>query len=80
MFRAASFVALGATLAGLVSGSCPSSDGPYQMVTYVKSRDDWSVSEFWEYWQTEHAPRVAPLAAYHNVSQYQQVSPGSPDS
>ncbi|TKW53960.1 hypothetical protein CTA1_2867 [Colletotrichum tanaceti] len=28
---------------------------------------------FWDYWQTEHAPKVASLAVHFNITPYQQV-------
>jgi glucose dehydrogenase len=54
--------------------SCPSNTGLVQMVTYVKRHPSYTREEFWDYWDTQHAPKVAPLAAYFNITRYQQVS------
>jgi hypothetical protein len=43
------------------------------MVTYVKRHPDFTREQFWEYWQEQHAPKVAPLATHFNITRYQQV-------
>lgn len=73
MVRAASvLVALAAAVAPVLA-ACKSNTGLLQMVTYVKRREDLTQQEFWDYWETQHAPKVAPLAAHFNISRYQQV-------
>ncbi|CAH0021763.1 unnamed protein product [Clonostachys rhizophaga] len=53
-----------------------SAKGQTQHVTYIKRHPSFTREEFWKYWQTEHAPRVAPLAAHFNISRYQQIQVG----
>ncbi|KAL2681105.1 hypothetical protein Neosp_008708 [[Neocosmospora] mangrovei] len=65
-------VLFGATLAVCA----PSNTGLLQMVTYVKRRPDFTQEEFWKYWETQHAPKVVPLATYFNITRYQQVQVG----
>ncbi|KAJ0347623.1 hypothetical protein COL154_013825 [Colletotrichum chrysophilum] len=48
-------------------------NGLTQMITYVKRRPNSTQAEFWNYWYTEHAPKVAPLAKYFNISEYSQI-------
>ncbi|KAI9154743.1 Conidial pigment biosynthesis dehydratase EthD [Paramyrothecium foliicola] len=55
---------------------CQSNTGLVQMVTYVKRHPSYTREQFWDYWNTQHAPRVAPLAAYFNITRYQQVQVG----
>lgn len=62
-----------AALVGATLATCKSNTGLLQMVIYVKRHPDFTRQEFWDYWQTQHAPRVAPLAAHFNISRYQQV-------
>ncbi|KAG7112774.1 Conidial pigment biosynthesis dehydratase EthD like protein [Verticillium longisporum] len=71
MLAVAAAALFGATLA-----TCKSNTGLLQMVTYVKRHPDFTRQEFWDYWQTQHAPRVAPLAAHFNISRYPQVQVG----
>ncbi|CAG9982130.1 unnamed protein product [Clonostachys byssicola] len=56
--------------------SCKGNTGLTQMVTYVKRHPDWTRENFWAYWQTQHAPKVVPLATYFNITRYQQVQVG----
>ncbi|KAH7322387.1 EthD domain-containing protein [Stachybotrys elegans] len=58
------------------AASCHSSTGHMQMVTYVKRHPEYTREEFWEYWETQHAPKVAPLAAHFNITRYQQIQVG----
>ncbi|CRK11482.1 hypothetical protein BN1723_001814 [Verticillium longisporum] len=69
-------VVAAAALVGATLATCKSNTGLLQMVTYVKRHPDFTRQEFWDYWQTQHAPRVAPLAAHFNISRYQQVQVG----
>ncbi|KAH8883715.1 hypothetical protein GQ53DRAFT_663250 [Thozetella sp. PMI_491] len=46
------------------------------MVTYVKRHTNFTRAEFLDYWQTKHAPKVAPLAVYFNITRYQQIQVG----
>ncbi|KAE9570498.1 hypothetical protein CGCF415_v011118 [Colletotrichum fructicola] len=48
-------------------------NGLTQMLTHVKRHPSYTQTEFWDYWYTQHAPKVAPLASYFNISRYQQV-------
>jgi hypothetical protein len=76
MARLLSVLALAAaTLSQVVVGSC-STNGHQQMVTYVKRHPDYTREEFWDYWETQHAPKVAPLAAHFNITRYQQIQVG----
>ncbi|TDZ36622.1 hypothetical protein C8035_v005075 [Colletotrichum spinosum] len=50
--------------------------GLVQMLSYVKRHPDFSRDQFWDYWYNEHAPKVAPLATYFNITRYQQVRVG----
>lgn len=50
-----------------------SETGHLQMITYVKRKPSFTQQEFWDYWETQHAPKVAPLAEAFNVRRYQQV-------
>ncbi|KAH0420301.1 hypothetical protein CcaCcLH18_14093 [Colletotrichum camelliae] len=52
------------------------SNGFTQMITYVKRHPSLTQAEFWDYWYTEHAPKVAPLANYFNISEYSQIQVG----
>ncbi|KAJ4219320.1 hypothetical protein NW757_014561 [Fusarium falciforme] len=60
-------------LAGATLASRYSNTGLLQMVTYVKRHPDFTQEEFWEYWETQHAPKVVPLATHFNITRYQQV-------
>ncbi|KAF4427504.1 hypothetical protein CGGC5_v014341 [Colletotrichum fructicola Nara gc5] len=51
-------------------------NGLTQMLTHVKRHPSYTQTEFWDYWYTQHAPKVAPLASYFNISRYQQVRIG----
>ncbi|RKL34047.1 hypothetical protein BFJ72_g9534 [Fusarium proliferatum] len=53
----------------------PSSTGLLQMVTYVKRNPNMTLDEFWQYWDTQHAPKVIPLATHFGIARYQQVCP-----
>ncbi|EXA33967.1 hypothetical protein FOVG_14831 [Fusarium oxysporum f. sp. pisi HDV247] len=44
-----------------------------QMVTYVKRNPNMTLNEFWQYWDTQHAPKVIPLATHFGIARYQQV-------
>ncbi|GKT47615.1 uncharacterized protein ColSpa_07796 [Colletotrichum spaethianum] len=44
-----------------------------QLVTYLKRGSNLTRAEFWDYWQTQHAPKVAPLAAHLGITRYQQI-------
>ncbi|KAF4344003.1 hypothetical protein FBEOM_2047 [Fusarium beomiforme] len=50
-----------------------SNTGLLQMVTYVKRHPNMTLEEFWEYWDTLHAPKVIPLATHFGITRYQQV-------
>ncbi|KAE8417851.1 EthD domain-containing protein [Aspergillus pseudocaelatus] len=72
-----------AALVGATAASCQndgqnhdSSTGYTQMISYVKRHPDWTREDFWTHWQTVHAPKVAPLAAYFNITRYQQIQVG----
>ncbi|KAH6869521.1 EthD domain-containing protein [Thelonectria olida] len=60
----------------LASGQSQSNTGLLQMVTYVKRRPGFTRDEFWKYWETQHAPKVVPLATHFNITRYQQVQVG----
>lgn len=47
--------------------------GAIQMLTYVKRKPGTTREAFWDYWQTQHAPKVAPLAVHFHILRYQQV-------
>ncbi|KAH7141112.1 EthD domain-containing protein [Dactylonectria macrodidyma] len=53
-----------------------SNTGLVQMITYVKRRPGSTRDEFWKYWETQHAPKVDPLATHFNITRYQQVQVG----
>ncbi|BAE59088.1 EthD domain-containing protein [Aspergillus flavus] len=72
-----------AALAGATAASCQTDDqnhdsytGYTQTITYIKRHPDWAREEFWTHWQTEHAPKVAPLATYFNITRNQQILVG----
>ncbi|KZL86880.1 hypothetical protein CI238_09235 [Colletotrichum incanum] len=44
-----------------------------QLVTYLKRGSNLTRTEFWDYWQSQHAPKVAPLAAHLGIIRYQQI-------
>ncbi|KAH7174813.1 EthD domain-containing protein [Fusarium flagelliforme] len=60
---------------GLVGTALASSSktGLLQMLTYVKRHPNMTRDEFYEYWDTQHAPKVAPLATAFGITRYQQV-------
>ncbi|CAH0027759.1 unnamed protein product [Clonostachys rhizophaga] len=76
MFSLKSKLLVFVMLVGVTFASCKSNTGLTQMVTYVKRHPDWTREEFWAYWQTQHAPKVVPLATYFNITRYQQVQVG----
>jgi hypothetical protein len=71
------FISCLVSLAALVGATCASNTGLTQMVTYVKRHPDYTREAFWSYWQTQHAPKVVPLATHFNITRYQQVRWGS---
>lgn len=73
MVRFTPTVAVLTALVGATLASCYSNTGLLQMVTYVKRRPDLTRDEFWQYWETQHAPKVVPLATHFNITRYQQV-------
>ncbi|PVH68001.1 hypothetical protein DL98DRAFT_523015 [Cadophora sp. DSE1049] len=74
MARFTSMLAIMATaLFGANLSLCKSNTGLVQRLTYVKRHPDYTREEFWDYWETQHAPRVAPLATHFNITRYQQV-------
>ncbi|GJD02417.1 Ethyl tert-butyl ether degradation [Colletotrichum higginsianum IMI 349063] len=75
MVRLAVPFAIAATLLAGGMASCTNT-GQAQMVTYVKRAANVTRDRFWNYWQTEHAPKVAPLAVYFNITRYQQIQVG----
>lgn len=67
---------LGVVATVLVSATvadCETKTGETQMVTYVKRRPDFTRRAFWQYWESQHAPKVVPLATHFNITRYQQV-------
>ncbi|KAF5552881.1 hypothetical protein FMEXI_2661 [Fusarium mexicanum] len=76
MNRLASLFFIATALAG---NAYASPKGPHsytgllQMVTYVKRNPNMTVDEFWQYWDTQHAPKVIPLATHFGIARYQQV-------
>lgn len=73
MARLTLITAVLSALVGAAFASCYSNTGLVQMVTYVKRHSNFTREEFWDYWETQHAPKVAPLATYFNITRYQQV-------
>jgi hypothetical protein len=76
MFRLSSFLLLAASFVDTVLASpeaSPSHTGLLQMITYVKRNPNMTQGEFWQYWDTQHAPKVIPLATHVGISRYQQV-------
>ncbi|KAF9766327.1 hypothetical protein IL306_001282 [Fusarium sp. DS 682] len=76
MNQLASLLFLLTALSGnvLASGKGPSSNtGFLQMITYVKRHPNMTLEEFWNYWDTQHAPKVIPLATHFGIARYQQV-------
>ena len=73
MARLTSIVTLVSALVGATLASCDTNTGLTQMVTYVKRHPSYTREEFWEYWQTQHAPKVVPLSTHFNITRYQQV-------
>ncbi|GKT52763.1 ethyl tert-butyl ether degradation [Colletotrichum tofieldiae] len=59
-------------VANFVSGTTTAQT---QLVTYLKRGPNLTRAEFWDYWQSQHAPKVAPLAAHLGITRYQQVLP-----
>lgn len=73
MARLTSVVAAATALAGATVASCKPDSAAVQMITYVKRHADLSREQFWDYWQTQHAPKVVPLATHFGIRRYQQV-------
>lgn len=74
MVQITSLLILAVSLVGPTLVSSSSSDtGLLQMLTYVKRHPNMTRDEFWEYWDTQHAPKVIPLATQFGISRYQQV-------
>ncbi|KAJ4258079.1 hypothetical protein NW762_008219 [Fusarium torreyae] len=68
---AIAMVLVGTTLASYQSP--PSNTGLLQMITYVKRHPNMTREEFWHYWDTQHAPKVIPLATHFGIARYQQA-------
>ncbi|KAK1658244.1 EthD domain-containing protein [Colletotrichum godetiae] len=66
---------IASTLLASSMAAC-SNTGQAQMVTYVKRGTNLTQAQFWDYWQTQHAPKVAPLAVHFNITRYQQIQVG----
>ncbi|GKU06391.1 hypothetical protein FLAG1_07987 [Fusarium langsethiae] len=75
MVQIASFLTLAIGLVGTTLASS-SNAGLLQMLTYVKRHPNMTRVEFWEYWDTQHAPKVIPLATNFGISRYQQIRVG----
>ncbi|KAH7205535.1 EthD domain-containing protein [Fusarium oxysporum] len=76
MNQIASLLLLASALSGNAAASPkgpPSDTGLLQMVTYVKRNPNMTLDEFWQYWDTQHAPKVIPLATHFGIARYQQV-------
>lgn len=74
MVRLTSMLALVSSLVGeTMASGCQTNTGLTQMITYVKRHPSYTREEFWEYWETEHAPKVVPLSTHFNITRYQQV-------
>ncbi|GKT66240.1 ethyl tert-butyl ether degradation protein [Colletotrichum tofieldiae] len=73
MVRLATPFAVWTTLLASSMASCTNT-GQAQMVTYVKRASNITQERFWNYWQTQHAPKVAPLAVHFNITRYQQLT------
>lgn len=73
MTRLMPMLAAVVALVGGTFATCHSNTGLTQMVTYVKRHPDYTRDEFWKYWETQHAPKVVPLATHFNITRYQQV-------
>ncbi|EMT74233.1 EthD domain-containing protein [Fusarium oxysporum II5] len=76
MNQLASLLLLASALSGNAAASSkgpPSNTGLLQMVTYVKRNPNMTLDEFWQYWDTQHAPKVIPLATHFGIARYQQV-------
>lgn len=73
MARLTSIIAAATAFAGAAVASCKPEESAVQMITYVKRHPDFSREEFWEYWETQHAPKVVPLATHFGIRRYQQV-------
>ncbi|KAL0934621.1 ethyl tert-butyl ether degradation [Colletotrichum truncatum] len=65
-----------ATLFASSMALCSSKNGLVQMLTHVKRHPNFTQTEFWDYWYSQHAPKVAPLAAHFNITRYQQIQVG----
>ncbi|KZL83040.1 ethyl tert-butyl ether degradation [Colletotrichum incanum] len=52
--------------------------GQAQMVTYVKRASNITQEQFWEYWQAQHAPKVAPLAVHFTITRYHEPASTEP--
>ena len=67
------FLVMLTALLGAAFSSCEGTTGYQQMITYVKRHPGLSREQFWDYWQTQHAPKVAPIAQHVGITRYQQV-------
>ncbi|KAF4968616.1 hypothetical protein FSARC_4040 [Fusarium sarcochroum] len=79
MARLTSLLVLAIALVGTTLASYhapPSNTGLLQMVTYVKRHPNMTREEFWHYWNTQHAPKVIPLATHFGITRYQQIQVG----
>ncbi|KPM44137.1 hypothetical protein AK830_g2470 [Neonectria ditissima] len=76
MARFTSTISALTVLVGAALASFHSNTGLLQMVTYVKRHPHFTRDEFWVYWETQHAPKVVPLATHFNISRYQQIQVG----
>ncbi|KAL7756413.1 hypothetical protein ACKLNR_013406 [Fusarium oxysporum f. sp. zingiberi] len=76
MNQLASIFLLASALSGNAAASpkgLPSNTGLLQMVTYIKRNPNMTLDEFWQYWDTQHAPKVIPLATHFGITRYEQV-------
>jgi len=48
--------------------------GFIQVIQYVKRNPKLTREEFWDQWQTVHAPKFIPFAEGSGIRRYQQVS------
>lgn len=53
--------------------------GLVQVIQYVKRNPKLTREEFWDQWQTIHAPKFIPFAEGSGIRRYQQVSPDRPN-
>lgn len=52
--------------------------GFVQVIQYVKRNPKLTREQFWDQWQTVHAPKFIPFAEGSGIRRYQQVSPDRP--